>query len=325
MENKSRGGDKRSKGVHIKSKKKRKLRETEENDDPQKFDLISSEHDRDRIRFATKIKLNKADKEKKRSKSLVKKKRKKEKETEVHLDAVDELSNRVDGGSPEKLKSDNVLHNSDGKESSQSEAQTKIKNSIRSKEVLVGTNTTITDKSEKAGKSKKKHRPTSKKAGKSLECRTEVVKSEDVYHLSSGDDDCSKGMKKWLTEYHRSRPGLEILQQRIDDFIIAHEAQEEQAIKEKEALAAEEGWTVVMRKGNKRTTDLESGISVGSVAQAAVMDKMEKKKKKAIALDFYNFQRREAQRNEIMMLQSKFEQDKKRIQQMRAARKFRPY
>eukprot|EP00268_Persea_americana_P029067 TRINITY_DN28126_c0_g1_i2.p1 TRINITY_DN28126_c0_g1~~TRINITY_DN28126_c0_g1_i2.p1 ORF type:complete len:325 (-),score=97.69 TRINITY_DN28126_c0_g1_i2:494-1468(-) len=324
MENKSRGGDKRSKGVHIKSKKKRKLRETEENDDPQKFDLISSEHDRDHIRFATKIKLNKADKEKNRSKSLVRKKRKKEKETEVHLDAVDELSNRDDGGSPEKLKSDTVLHNGDGKESSQSEAQTKIKNSIRSKEVLVGTNTTI-NKSEKAGKSKKKHRPTSKKAGKSLECRTEVVKSEDVYHLSSGDDDCSKGMKKWLTEYHCSRPGLEILQQRIDDFIIAHEAQEEQAIKEKEALAAEEGWTVVMRKGNKRTTDLESGISVGSVAQAAVMDKMEKKKKKAIALDFYNFQRREAQRNEIMMLQSKFEQDKKRIQQMRAARKFRPY
>lgn len=50
------------------------------------------------------IKLNKADKEKKRSKSLVKKKRKKEKETEVHLDAVDELSNRDSGGSSEKLK-----------------------------------------------------------------------------------------------------------------------------------------------------------------------------------------------------------------------------
>lgn len=35
---------------------------------------------------------------------------------------------------------------------------------------------------------------------------------------------------EWLIEYHRSRPGLEILQQRIDDFIIAHEAQEEQVI-----------------------------------------------------------------------------------------------
>lgn len=46
--------------------------------------------------------------------------------------------------------------------------------------------------------------------------------------------------------------------------------------------------------------DLESGISVGSVAQAAVMDKMEKKKKKAIALDFYNFQRREAQRSGML-------------------------
>lgn len=53
LENKSRGGDKRSKGVHIKSKKKRKLRETGENDEPQKFDLISSENDRDDISFAT--------------------------------------------------------------------------------------------------------------------------------------------------------------------------------------------------------------------------------------------------------------------------------
>lgn len=86
------------------------------------------------------------------------------------------------------------------------------------------------------------------------------------------------------------------------DLLYVHPVLSEflQAIKEKEALAAEEGWTVVMRKGNKRTTDLESGISVGSVAQAAVMDKMEKKKKKAIALDFYNFQRREAQRNGML-------------------------
>lgn len=33
---------------------------------------------------------------------------------------------------------------------------------------------------------------------------------------------------EWITEYHQSRPGLEILQQRIDDFMTAYEEQEEQ-------------------------------------------------------------------------------------------------
>ncbi|XP_031279323.1 ribosomal RNA-processing protein 7 homolog A isoform X1 [Pistacia vera] len=135
-----------------------------------------------------------------------------------------------------------------------------------------------------------------------------------------------KHFTEWVTEYHQSRPGLKVLQQRIDEFITAHEAKLEQGRKEREALAAEGGWTVVVHhKGRKKTTDSESGITVGSVAQAAVEDKLGKKKKKEVGLDFYRFQRREAQRNEIMMLQSKFEQDRKRIQQLRAARKFRPY
>ncbi|XP_044467534.1 eukaryotic translation initiation factor 5B-like isoform X1 [Mangifera indica] len=156
--------------------------------------------------------------------------------------------------------------------------------------------------------------------------KSKEADQNEVYFISSGDDDSSKGMKKWLTEYHQSRPGLKVLQQRIDEFITAHEAKLEQERKEREALAAEGGWTVVVHhKGRKKTTDSESGTTVGSVAQAAVEDKLAKKKKKEVGLDFYRFQRREAQRNEIMMLQSKFEQDRKRIQQLRAARKFRPY
>ncbi|GAU16959.1 hypothetical protein TSUD_37170 [Trifolium subterraneum] len=96
--------------------------------------------------------------------------------------------------------------------------------------------------------------------------------------------------------------------------------------KAKEALAAEGGWTVVEHhKGRKKTTDSESGIAVGSVAQAAVVNKLARKKPKEMCLDFYRFQKREAQRNEIMELQGKFEEDKKRLQQLRATRKFRPY
>lgn len=71
--------------------------------------------------------------------------------------------------------------------------------------------------------------------------------------------------------------------------------------KEKEALAADGGWTVVVHhKGRKKTTDSETGIAVGSVAQAAVENKMAKKKRKEVGLDFYRFQKREAQRNGII-------------------------
>ncbi|KAF8012775.1 hypothetical protein BT93_I0816 [Corymbia citriodora subsp. variegata] len=149
---------------------------------------------------------------------------------------------------------------------------------------------------------------------------------DDVHQISSGDEDEFKGMKKWVMEYYKKRPGIEILQQRIDDFITTHEAKLEQERKEREARVAEGGWTVVTHhKGRKKTTDSESGIVVGSVSQAALEDKLAKKKRKEVGSDFYRFQRREAQRNEIMMLRSKFEQDRKRIQQLRAARKFRPY
>ncbi|KAI8030679.1 hypothetical protein LOK49_LG01G03588 [Camellia lanceoleosa] len=196
-------------------------------------------------------------------------------------------------------------------------------------------------KHNEARKTKKNDCLSSKKDEKLLQKRVESEQNE-VYEISSGDEDYSRGMKKWITEYHQSRPGLNILQKRIDDFIIAYEEQEEQVFflswaslclhllfwwrLEEFSLAAEGGWTVVVHhKGRKKTTGTESGITVGSVAHAAALENMAKNKGKDVGLDFYRFQKREAQRNEIMTFQSKFEQDKKRIQQLRPARKFRPY
>lgn len=78
-----------------------------------------------------------------------------------------------------------------------------------------------------------------------------------------------------------------------------------QASKEREDQAAEGGWTVVSHhKGRKKTTDGESGIAVGSVAQAAVINNMAKKKNKEIPLDFYGFQKREARRSGNCLLTS---------------------
>ncbi|KAM0922594.1 hypothetical protein ACQ4PT_006075 [Festuca glaucescens] len=152
------------------------------------------------------------------------------------------------------------------------------------------------------------------------------VDTPDVDEIASVDEDCSRGMKKWILEYRQKRPGLKVLQQKIDEFITAHEEQQEQEKKEREAAAAEDGWTVVVHhKGRKKTTDAETGTAVGSVSLVAMQEKMAQKKPMEVGPNFYRHQKREAHMTELAMLQSKFEQDKKRIQQLRAQRKFKPY
>lgn len=72
--------------------------------------------------------------------------------------------------------------------------------------------------------------------------------------------------------------------------------------KEREALAAEGGWTVVVhQKGRKKTTESESGTAVGA-AHAAVTDRIAKKKNKEVGLDFYRFQKREAHRSGMLLI-----------------------
>ncbi|KAE8679237.1 Late embryoproteinsis abundant protein family protein [Hibiscus syriacus] len=200
----------------------------------------------------------------------------------------------------------------------------KTKRKSKEKNASVGTDDKLVDDNEVYAQDKCRKDRKKKSNGQLLE-KSIAAQEDGVYEIPSGDDDCSKGMKKWLTDYHQSRPGLKVLQQRIDEFIIAYEEKIEQERKEKEARLTEGGWILVEHhKGRKKTTDSESGTTVGSVSQAAVEEKLAKKKSKEVS-DFYRFQKREAQRNELLTLQSKFEQDKKRIQQMRAARKFRPY
>ncbi|XP_042058012.1 uncharacterized protein LOC121802405 isoform X2 [Salvia splendens] len=285
---------------------------------------------------------------KKKSQKLSDKKRKKSRPARRDAESiVPSLTNEIEDTIPNKPSKENLLKQSKKKRKNvesishfdesndKKDASEECNDSIPGEQFSISGRISEGDAARNTKKGKSKHPERKKKkrqlvsnhipSDNLLETREENVEDE-VYQMSSGDEDYSKGMKEWITHYHQSRPGLEVLQERIDDFIMAHEAREGQAKAERLAQAAEGGWTVVVhQKGRKKSTEAESGIAVGSVAQAAVLDKMGKKKKKEVGLDFYQFNRREAHRNEIMMLQSKFEQDKKRIQQMRAARKFRPY
>ncbi|KAL3568240.1 hypothetical protein D5086_030891 [Populus alba] len=222
-----------------------------------------------------------------------------------------EKGNDIDGGDTIWISKEDDETKAEG-EKKRNKLRKKTKRSGEQNNAVVGKSDQLGAESEdgfnelkgKSKKSKKKKREhdTSKEDENMLEKRGETNQDEACC-ISSGDEDSSKGMKKWLTEYHQSRPGLTVLQQRLDEFIIAHEEKLEQERKEREAQAAEGGWTVVKHhKGRKKTTDSESGITVGSVAPAAVENQMTRKKPKEVGLEFYRFQKREAQRSGMMNL-----------------------
>ncbi|KAK2185149.1 hypothetical protein NP493_245g02015, partial [Ridgeia piscesae] len=96
---------------------------------------------------------------------------------------------------------------------------------------------------------------------------------------------------KWCDAYRKQCPKLKLLQREIDDYMTEFDSkveQDRQAAREAEGVPDDEGWV----------TEL---------------------------LNFYSFQMRETKREHITQLRQKFEEDKRRVADMRAARKFRPY
>ena len=60
-----------------------------------------------------------------------------------------------------------------------------------------------------------------------------------------------------------------------------------------------------------------------ALAKATALADASKKKDRA-AVDFYRFQQREQRRDELVELRQQFEEDKKRVQELKASRKFKP-
>ena len=129
----------------------------------------------------------------------------------------------------------------------------------------------------------------------------------------------------WLAAHRAARPGLEVLQAEVDAWIAAHEAEAAAEAAAAGAAAAEDdGWTVVgAATGRRKTTDGE-GTVVGGVDKK-VAERARAAAAPTVHADFYRFQKRETQRAAVADLRVKFEEDKRRIAELRAARKFKPY
>lgn len=130
------------------------------------------------------------------------------------------------------------------------------------------------------------------------------------------------GIHKWISGYADSVPDPEALRAEVDTFMEMYDkriAEEEAKAKEEEGVPDEEGWVKVTRRGRRPVLPRTEAASL------RVLDRERRKRARKELLNFYAWQHRETKMEHLAQLRKKFEEDKQRIELMRAQRKFRPY
>lgn len=145
-------------------------------------------------------------------------------------------------------------------------------------------------------------------------------------HAAAAANDDEEGMQRLLRRFRAKLPQVKALQEEVDSFMAsfeAAEAEEERKRKEAASQPDAEGF-VTVTYGKKRRRG--SGGAVEGGGKKRTRSGSHKKKKKEHELqNFYAHQIREAKREKLARLRERFEEDKARIERMKAARKFKPF
>lgn len=155
----------------------------------------------------------------------------------------------------------------------------------------------------------------------SLDKAMELSK-DSVVTLNSDKSVCLTGLEKWCKEYNDTLHNERLMKQDIEEYIASYDEQVNNRIaREKAAGQDDEGW-VTVTSGKKRGQFAPSRkeSTIGKVQQ-----KEEQRKKKKELLNFYTFQIRETKKQNLAELRKKFELDKKRLQELKQKRTFKPF
>ncbi|XP_007523504.1 ribosomal RNA-processing protein 7 homolog A [Erinaceus europaeus] len=140
--------------------------------------------------------------------------------------------------------------------------------------------------------------------------------------VSTESHPVKSGIHKWICDYADSVLDPEALQEEVDTFMVTYDKkmdEEEAKAKEEEGVPDEEGWVKVTRRGRRAV------LPRTEAANLRVLEKEKRKRARKELLNFYAWQHRESKMEHLAQLRKKFEEDKQRIELMRAQRKFRPY
>ncbi|EAU82682.1 hypothetical protein CC1G_08839 [Coprinopsis cinerea okayama7 len=138
------------------------------------------------------------------------------------------------------------------------------------------------------------------------------------------------GLSHYITIYENLRPPLDLIQEHVDTYMELFEykqAKEKQKSKylKGEAIVDEDGFTLVTRGGAYGKT-LGGGVAVATKQfQRSGATSRTRPKKKKEKEGFYAFQKAEKQRTELMNLKKKWEEDKAKVEKLKASRRFKPY
>uniref|UniRef100_A0A8I5SYZ3 Ribosomal RNA-processing protein 7 C-terminal domain-containing protein n=1 Tax=Pongo abelii TaxID=9601 RepID=A0A8I5SYZ3_PONAB len=130
------------------------------------------------------------------------------------------------------------------------------------------------------------------------------------------------GIHKWISDYADSVPDPEALRVEVDTFMEAYDqkiAEEEAKAKKEEGVPDEESWVKVTRWGRQPVLPRTEAASL------RLLERERRKRARKELLNFYAWQHRERKMEHLAQLRKKFEDDKQRIQLLRAQCKFRPY
>ncbi|CAG9794105.1 unnamed protein product [Diatraea saccharalis] len=139
--------------------------------------------------------------------------------------------------------------------------------------------------------------------------------------LHSEDHQIKLGMKKWIQEYNDSVQIPKVLKECIETFMKKYDEENAKAEKKEKALGEEDddGWVTVTKKGRIQSFARSENV------ENKIMAKEEKNKKRKELQNFYTFQIRESKMKHIVALRQKFEEDKKKIAQIKQSRRFKPF
>ncbi|XP_014489124.1 PREDICTED: ribosomal RNA-processing protein 7 homolog A [Dinoponera quadriceps] len=141
-----------------------------------------------------------------------------------------------------------------------------------------------------------------------------------VMTLNTDENACLTGLEKWSKEYNDTVCDERATKREIEEYMKSYDKDVNDRIA-KTAEEDDDGWTTVTgrkKRGQFAPTRKESTMS-------KTLQKEEQRKRKKRLLNFYTFQIREAKKQNLAELREKFELDKKRLQELKLKRTFKPF
>lgn len=148
-----------------------------------------------------------------------------------------------------------------------------------------------------------------------------ALKLTELRPINSEMHQIKLGLTKWMEEYNNSILLHKTLKEQVEEFMKKFDYDSKKADDKEKELEQEddEGWVTVTKRGKVQS------FARSEKVETKIMQKEEKNKKRKELKNFYTFQIRESKMKHVVALRQKFEEDKKKIAQIKQSRRFKPF